>query len=300
MLSFEPAVKRSFIIADAHNKTTGEKFHLWFNPVYNSKDSLIEISDKLPVLLAQEEVCLEKYNVSPEIFRNVAENVASGGSGVRLVRNKRMLHRYLQKHLAKIAKSELDFSDEKDEIILSLHLDTSRKKGASKQSYITTAISNTGAGKTYTLVHEFLLKDKNKKNRTYHYFSPVPADESMNDLIKFANRDPANLRFMRVELDPDDEERDTDEFEPPKLALKDYGPGDVLFFDDVAAMSRENPYRESVLNLMINGCLRARHTECQIISTSHHLRANRLTKNLRQSSKWLLLFPRASKLTFQH
>ena len=50
MLSFEPAVKRSFIIADAENKTTGEKFQLWFNPVYN-KDSLIEISDKLPVLL---------------------------------------------------------------------------------------------------------------------------------------------------------------------------------------------------------------------------------------------------------
>ena len=51
---------------------------------------------------------------------------------------------------------------------------------------------------------------------------------------------------------------------------------------------------------MINGCMRARHTECQIISTSHHLRANRLTKNLRQSSKWLLLFPRSSKMTFQH
>ncbi len=300
MLSFEPAAKRSFKIADGLNKTTGEKFELFFNPIYGSKDSLVEIEDKLPVLQKEEEFCLEKYNVSPEMFRTIAENVASGGSGVRLVRNKRMLHRYLSKHLRKIAMTELDFSDEKDDIQLSLFLDTSRKKGETKKSYVTTAISNTGAGKTYTLVHEFLLKDKNKKNRKYHYFSPVPTDESMNDLIKYANRDPAEPRFFRVTLDPDEEERDSEEFEPPKLSLKDYGPGDVLFFDDVAAMNRDNPYKEDVISLMTNGCMRARHTECQIISTSHHLRANRLTKNLRQSSKWLLLFPRASKMTFQH
>ena len=155
-----------------------------------------------------------------------------------------MLHRYLTKHLARIAKTELDFSDEKDDIILSLHLDTSRKQGESKKSYVATAISSTGAGKTYTLVHEFLLKDKNKKNRTYFYFSPVPADRSMDDLIKFANRDPFNKRFMRVELDPDEEERDSEDYEPPKLSLKDYGPGDVLFFDDVAAMNTNNQYRE--------------------------------------------------------
>ena len=155
-----------------------------------------------------------------------------------------MLHRHLTKHLARIAKTELDFSDEKDEIVLSLHLDTSRKQGESKESYVATAISNTGAGKTYTLVHEFLLKDKNRRERKYHYFSPVPADKSMDDLIKFANRDPLDKRFMRVKLDPDEEERDSEDFEPPKLSLKDYGPGDVLFFDDVAAMNRNNPYRE--------------------------------------------------------
>ena len=66
----------------------------------------------------------------------------------------------------------------------------------------------------------------------------------MDDLIKFANRDPLDKRFMRVKLDPDEEERDSEDFEPPKLSLKDYGPGDVLFFDDVAAMNRNNPYRE--------------------------------------------------------
>ncbi len=52
MLSFEPAVKRSVKIADAHNKTTGEKFQIWFNPIYGSKDSLVEIDDKMPVLLS--------------------------------------------------------------------------------------------------------------------------------------------------------------------------------------------------------------------------------------------------------
>ena len=111
-------------------------------------------------------------------------------------------------------------------------------------------------------MHEFLLKDKNKKRRTYHYFSPVPADRSMDDLIKYANRDPFNKRFLRINLDPDEEQRESEDFEPPKLSLKDYGPGDVLFFDDVAAMNSNNPYREQVLNLMINGCMRARHTEC--------------------------------------
>ena len=244
MLSFEPAAKRSFKIADAHNKTTGQTFELWFNPIYNSKDSLIEIEDKLPVLLAQEEYCLEKYNITPEVFRKIADDVAGGGPGTRLIRNKRMCHRYLTKHLKKIAKVELDFSDETDDIRLSLHLDTNRKRGDSKQSYCTTAISNTGAGKTYTLVHELLLRDKNKNNRTYHYFSPVPADDSMDDLIKFANRDPGKDRFIRVNLDPDEEERDTEEFLPPKLSLSDYGVNDVLFFDDVAAMNRNNPYRE--------------------------------------------------------
>ena len=52
MLSFEPALSRSTKIADAHKKTTGEKFQIWFNPIYGSKDSLVEIDDKMPVLLS--------------------------------------------------------------------------------------------------------------------------------------------------------------------------------------------------------------------------------------------------------
>ncbi len=52
MLSFEPAVKRSVKIADAENRTTGEKFQIWFNPIYGSKDSLVEIDDKIPVLMS--------------------------------------------------------------------------------------------------------------------------------------------------------------------------------------------------------------------------------------------------------
>lgn len=260
MLSFEQAHKRSVKLADGVNNTTKEKFEIFFNPIYNSKQSLVEVQDKLPVLLSQEEVCLEKYHVTPETFRELSTDVARGGTGTRLQRNKRMCHRYLTKHLAKIAKTELDFSGE--DIRLSLHVDTSRKKGESKKSYVTTAISNTGAGKTYTLVHEFLMRDKNKNNRTYYYFSPVPTDESMKALIKFANRNPEEPRFFRVDLDPDEEERDTEEYEPPKLSLKDYGKDDVLFFDDVAAMSRNNMYREPTIELMTNGCMRARHTEC--------------------------------------
>ena len=64
-----------------------------------------------------------------------------------------------------------------------------------------------------------------------------------------------------MNLDPDEEDREEESFEPPKLELKDYKPGDVLIFDDTVSLPRSNPYREDVLNLMINGCQRARHNE---------------------------------------
>ena len=298
MLSFEPARKRSFKIANAKNNTTGEKFELYFNPIYGKGESLVEIEDKMPVLLSQEEVCLERYHVSPEDFKKIAQNVASGGTGVRLLRNKRMCHRFLLKHLRKVAKTELDFTDE--DITLSLHLDTDRKRGEPKKSYCCLAVGNTGAGKSYTLTHEFLLRDKNKKNKTYYFFSAVPEDESLDALIKFANRDPTDKRFFRVNLNPDEEDREAEDFEPPKLELKSYGRNDVLIFDDVESLNKNNPYRAGVLELMINGCQRARHNECQIVSTSHHLRNYRLTRNLVGASKWIILFPRANKRAFQH
>ena len=51
MLSFEPAHKRAIKLADGVNNSTRERFEIFFNPIYNSKDSLVEIHDKLPVLL---------------------------------------------------------------------------------------------------------------------------------------------------------------------------------------------------------------------------------------------------------
>ena len=214
-----------------------------------------------------------------------------------------MLHRHLTKHLAKVAKTELDFSKdsgETDDIVLSLHLDTYREPKESKKSYVLLSVGNTGAGKTYTTVHEFLLKDKNRDKRRYFFFSAVPEDESLKAIVDWANKNPMNQRWFRVNLDEEDEDREDEEFEPPKLELNDYEAGDVLIFDDTVSLPRSNPYREDVLNLMVNGCQRARHNEIQIVATSHHLRANRLTKNLRQAAKWLLLFPRGNTRAFQH
>ena len=51
MLSFEPAHKHAIKLADAWNKTRDTRFEIWFNPIYNAKESLVEISDKTPVLL---------------------------------------------------------------------------------------------------------------------------------------------------------------------------------------------------------------------------------------------------------
>ena len=81
----------------------------------------MDINDKLPVLMTQEDYCIEKFNVTPEFFRQIAEAVASGDSGTRFTRNKRRLHRYLTKHLAKVAKTELDFSDDSSQDISIKH-----------------------------------------------------------------------------------------------------------------------------------------------------------------------------------
>jgi hypothetical protein len=70
--------------------------------------------------------------VAPEVFREIAESVAGGDVGTRYKRNKRLCHRYLQKHLKKVSKTELDFSDDKNNIHLSVALDTARKAGDGK------------------------------------------------------------------------------------------------------------------------------------------------------------------------
>ena len=127
MLSFHPATEDAHVIAHGVAKKTGEKFDIYFNPIYGTSEGLVDINDKLPVLLTQEDYCLEKFHVSPEVFKDIAQSVASDGNGSRYTRGKRMCHRYLQKHLKKVSKTELDFSDDKNDIHLSIALDTTQK-----------------------------------------------------------------------------------------------------------------------------------------------------------------------------
>lgn len=298
MLSFEPASPDAYILAHGESTKTKERFDIWFNPIYGPSEGLVDITDPAPVLMTQEDYALEKYHVSPETFREIVQSVVAGGAGTRYTRNKRLCHRYLAKYLKKVAKTELDFSDDKNNITLSVALDTSRKAGESKKSYVAVAVGSTGAGKTWSMVNQYLLQDKNKRKRRYFFFSAVPADSSLKNLIKFANKNALEPRFFRVDLAPEQDQED-EEWEPPKLELKDYQAGDVLFFDDVESMPRSNPWREDVLQLMINGCQRARHDEIMVVASSHHMKNYRLTRNLLGAAKYVLLFPRANKRAFQ-
>jgi hypothetical protein len=203
MLSFHPASDDAHLIAHGVAKKTGEKFDVWFNPIYGPSEGLVDITDKLPVLLTQEDFCLEKFHVSPEVFRDIAQSVAAGDAGTRYTRGKRLCHRYLQKHLKKVSKTELDFSDDKNNIHLSLALDTAHKSGEGLKSYVSVAVGSTGAGKTHSMVNQYLLQDKNKKNRRYFFFSAVPSDSSLKNLIKFANRNALEAGFFRVDISPD-------------------------------------------------------------------------------------------------
>ena len=51
MLSFDPASDDAYIIAHGVAKKTGKKFDIWFNPIYGNSEGLVDITDKMPVLM---------------------------------------------------------------------------------------------------------------------------------------------------------------------------------------------------------------------------------------------------------
>jgi hypothetical protein len=51
MLSFHPANDDSHMIAHGVAKKTGKQFDIWFNPIYGHSEGLVDITDKMPVLM---------------------------------------------------------------------------------------------------------------------------------------------------------------------------------------------------------------------------------------------------------
>jgi hypothetical protein len=237
------------------------------------------------------EECLDRWALNQSTFEDIAKHVADNKNYESKKRAERSCYRFVKKHLEKQQKCFLDFTGIGE---VAVYLDTTPRTKNKKFNGIV-CVGKTGSGKSYNLIHQFLLHDQYKKKARYYLFTAVTrTDPSLQALVKYANKNEDKPRFFKVKLDPNSTE-------PLPLSLSDYSEGDFLLFDDISSFPRGPEWKNlaaDVMSLQHICSERGRHEQINCASTSHHLKDYSRTKKIMNSSSWLMVFPRSNSTQF--
>jgi hypothetical protein len=289
MLSFDKT-EHARLIAYAENQKTKEKLKIYFVNDYNQKTPNIVCETPRQQLKDEEEFCLNEFGLTPDEWDDLVDATLSEESTSSYHRRYQLAIRYLRKKLNENSKKQLDFRG--TDFKLRLYYDsTPPPEGEPMPAWITTAIANTFSGKSYFL-NSFLMSDENKNPRKVYMFTGVPTDDpSFKPLREKLNKNETDLKYTKFNLNDLSDDNPINDH----LDLGDFEEGRcVLLFDDVSSVSKKNPYREPVLELLNTGLERIRHTK-NVICASNHLRSDySRTRKLNNSSRVIVLFPRSN------
>ena len=168
-------------------------------------------------------------------------------------------------------KKEVSF-DEKDEAYLRIAYDTEKRK----TNYIVGVFGSSGSGKSYS-VAQLLLRD------------PALETYEMIYLIGSVGADDVSYEPLRKAMYEKFKYINTSEMEASDFDIRKYA-NCALIFDDIDSESSVKLRKK--IQLFRDRCLQtARHYSIRIINTAHLFNSYRETAKIRNSARWLFIFP---------
>ena len=285
MLSFnESKKKKSIPIAHAFNNENCDGkpiFTIWYIQDYTSGPEITTSDPKSLMSTDRYKICKE-YSLSFREYEILINRVSNRQPVVE--NSSRALKRaYLEieKVMTNKLKKSLEFTN--DDIWLKPIYNTT----ANRTNQILTAFGSSGAGKSWML-NDLLCRNPAVQSGLVpmvYKFSSVENDPSFEPL-----RNLMGERFVY---------KDPRELTPEECNVKSYGKKSVLIFDDINSISNKR-VRNMVINFRDNCLEVARHNSLVILSSDHLMHARNLTAKLRNSSAYMVFYPRNSPKPIDH
>ena len=233
------------------------------------------VSDNIKKLLRSEQLrILTEFNITPAEFQHLCQHHQGGKpADVAWPRGLKRAYLEIQKSTDSKLKGELEFDKDED-----VYLAPAFNTNALRTNYISTAWSSSGGGKSYA-IQGILLRNPSIADipMTYLFGSVGDEDPSFDKL-----RERLRERFKFVK--PSD-------MKAENFNYREYEIGACLIFDDCNSISNKRTRAQMIQ--FIDTVLEVARHRSQIIIISNHLYHNyAATSKMRNSSRYMLLFPR--------
>ena len=246
---------------------------VWYTPRFTGASQLVR--DDVHSLLKFDRLrLLKQYGLTDAEYNEIVDLVKSerdiAPDTERTIKRAYMEMKVL---VERKLKKELSF-DEGEEEYLRIAYDTHKKK----TNYIVGVFGSSGSGKSYS-VAQLLLRDPSLEEYEMVYLiGSVGADDESYEPLKKEVYE--RFRFINT--------RDlvNEDFDITKYA------NCALIFDDIDSES-DRKLRKKI-QLFRDRCLQtARHYSIRIVNTAHLFNSYRETSKIRNSARWLFIFPRS-------
>ena len=278
MLSFTSTSDKDRPVALGYNNKeciSKPIFTVYFIPEYNSPPA-IETSDPKSLVKNEQFRLQEEFGLTTREFDDLL-HLVSKHEPVPVEANRGLKRAYLaiQKVMHQKLKRELEFGP-KENVFLKPVYDTTKLR----TNHICTLFGSSGAGKSWK-VNDMLMRNpciQSHQCPSIFLFSSVGGDDpSYAPIRKFYD-----MKFFW---------KDPRDLDPEDLNIKNYEDRTILVFDDINSLS-DIRIRKQVIKFR-ETCLEiARHSSLGIVSTEHLMHNRAATQRLRNSSAYLVLYPR--------
>ena len=278
MLSFTSTSEKDRAIALGYDNKEclgNPVFTVYFIPEYNSEPQ-IQTSDPSSLIANERFRLQEEFALSRREFEEIVQLVARHEPvPIDASRNIKRAYLGITKCLNEKLKKELEFGAKENVFIKPIY-DTTKLR----TNHILTLFGSSGAGKSWQ-VNDMLMRNpciQNEMCPAIFLFSSVGDEDPSYAPIRKAYA----MRFFYKnpkDLDPQDTE------------ITSYEDRSILIFDDINSIAdirvrkRVIHFRETCLEI-------ARHKSLGIISTEHLMHNRAATQRLRNSSAFMVLYPR--------
>ena len=283
MLSFHPSLKdKSWPIATGYNTKdcVGRPiFKVYYIENFDNETPPEILSNDAKGLLATDRYrIMREYSLSNSEYKLLVDRVAADEPVIETSsRTLKRCYLEIKRIMSEKLKTTLEFSNS-DKVYLKPIFDTTQDR----TNQIISLFDSNGCGKSW-MVNDLLMRNPAVKNHVppaIYLFSSVGDDDpSYRPLKEFYNE-----KFVWV--DPRD-------VGPDDVNIKSYKPKTILIFDDINSLS-DKRVKSMIVRFRDRCCEICRHDSLVVVSTEHlyHNRAH--TQKLRNSSAYMVLYPRNS------
>ena len=259
------------VFRDAEDKSA--KAAIWYTPSYSGAPQ-IETDDIRSLLKYEQLRIMKDFGLTMREYDQLVDIVRSGHPiDPDTDRGLKRAHLHMRITVEKKLKKEVSFTED-DEIYLRILYDTHEPK----TNYIVGVFGASGSGKSYS-VCQLLLRDP-----ALHTYERLV-------LIGSVGEDDPSYAPLKDELFTKFNFINTKDITQSDLVVRDYAHC-ALIFDDID--SEANPKLRKAIQLFRDRCLQtARHFSIRIINTAHLFNSYRETAKIRNSARWLFIFPRS-------